>query len=249
MKKRRIRSCIFSALLLILIMSISVSGISENAFTAQKNTDKATAIADCDKENLDFVRTVNTDIPLGTDETGDARIAQSDLDTYVDENNNTFYYLSGTNTLCGFQKEDYYGFKSDSPISKEEAIRIADAFLDTVIEEFDEYTLIFSEYAERDAVYHIQYSYCINDIPTDDLINMFVQENGEIGAYLMMRRGLYKDVILPQDFSVPDHADNVINQYISLTNDGLALIRLYEERGSDDIPVMQLEAVLIKSMT
>ena len=48
---------------------------------------------------------------------------------------------------------------------------------------------------------------------------------------------------------MPDHADNVINQYISLTNDGLALIRLYEERGSDDIPVMQLEAVLIQSMT
>lgn len=248
MKKRRIRSCMFSALFLVLIMSISVSGISESAFTAQKNTDKAATIIDCDKENLNFVRTVNTDIPLGKDETGDDRIAPSTLDTYVDENNNTFYYLGGTNTLCGFQKEYYYGFQSDSPISEEKAVQIADEFLGTVIEEFDEYTLIFSEYAERDAVYHLQYSYCINDIPTDDLINMFVQENGEIGAFLMKRRGLYKDIVLPKNFSVPNDANNVIRQYISLSDEGLALVRTYEERSSDDIPVIQQEAVLIQSI-
>ena len=34
---------------------------------------------------------------------------------------------------------------------------------------------------------------------------------------------------------MPDCADNVISQSISLTDDGLALIRLYEERGSEEL--------------
>ena len=249
MKKNHcIKKFVFSALLLVFIMSISVSGVSQNDFTSQRNAEKAISILDCDKENLDFIKEVNADIPLTSDDTVGDKVAQNSLDTYVDEDKNTYYYLSGTDTLCGFQKEKYYGFESDSPISQNEAIQIANEFLDTAINEFDEYTLIFSEYAEQDAVYHIQYSYCLNDIPTDDLINIFIQESGEIGAFLMMRRGMYRDVVLPLEFSVPDNSDGVISQFISLTDAGLALIRTYEELGPNSTPVIQQEAILIQSV-
>lgn len=77
---------------------------------------------------------------------------------------------------------------------------------------------------------------------------MFIQENGEIGAFLMMRRGLYKNIVLPLEFSVSDNSDNIISQFISLTNEGLALIRTYEELGPNNTPVIQQEAILIQTV-
>ena len=64
----------------------------------------------------------------------------------------------------------------------------------------------------------------------------------------MMRRGLYKNIVLPLEFSVSDNSDNIISQFISLTNEGLALIRTYEELGPNNTPVIQQEAILIQTV-
>ena len=94
MKKNHcIKRFVFSALFLVLIMSISVSGVSQNVFTSQRNAEKATAILDCDIENLDFLKEVNADIPLTSEDAVDDKVAQNSFDTYIDEDNNTYYWL------------------------------------------------------------------------------------------------------------------------------------------------------------
>ena len=244
-KHQKIKKVAFSALLLALIVSISVSDASQNVYAYKKAVGETTATFVCSKGDLKFVEKVDIVLPLISNSTVEVRTVPSGLDTYVDENNNTYYYLSGTDTLCGFQKEKYYGFKNGSPVSQEEAIQISSRFLKSVLDEFDEYTLIFSEYVQSDAVYHIQYSYCINNIPSDDLINIFIQENGEVGAFLAMRRGLYKNIVLSKEVLALDEADEVVNRFISLTNEGLVIMNTYKTADESNTSVLQQEVVLI----
>lgn len=245
-KNHNFKKIISATLVLTFVISVSIKGGTQNVLAYQKNTEKTIASLECSKEDLKFIKKISADIPLTSEGTANAMIACNSLDMYTDEENNTYYYLSGTDALCGFQKEQYYGFKSNSPVSQDTAIQIANKFLETVLDDFDEYTLLFSEYAKCDAVYHIQYSYCINGIPTDDLINVYVQESGEIGAFLMMRRGMYKDIVLPYKISIMNRSDDVVSQFISLTNEGLALIRTYEKLDSNQIPLIQQEAILLQ---
>lgn len=248
MKKFRILSVIISSFLFTAFMSVGVSGNSQKAFIAENNTVKAARLCETHRNTLSYKEKIEVDTPMASIETGQPESVQTNLDTYVDENKNTYYYISGTDILCGFQKEYYYGFRTENPITETEAKRFAETYLKTIIPEFDEYTYIFSEYAQCDAVYHIQYSYCIEGIATDDLINIFVQENGEIGAFMMLRRSAYKNVILSNESKQllqSSASQNCVSRYISSSNDGLVLLESYEEIHADGYSYIRQQATLL----
>ena len=160
-------------------------------------------------------------------------MVERDLDVYIDQSDNTHYfYFSGTELLCGFLKSHAYFQFADPPISKNEAKSIAETYLSEVIPEFRQYRLIYFEYSEREAIYDLQYSYHINGVPTNDLINAFLQANGEIGGFMMINRGLYKDIKIDSvdvaKLSQGIAEDNFVYQYIAMSEEGLVLLQNYE---------------------
>ncbi len=150
-------------------------------------------------------------------------------DCYNDEYGNIYYFISGTDTLCGYSKKNYYGIHVENPITLEEAIAIANDYIDDVVQNFEDYSIILSKYAEVDAVYHIQYSYKIGDIPTHDLINVYVQENGEFGSYRWYNMGKFKNIKIDEEKlnSLPKD-DNIYSEFITINSEGIILVRYIE---------------------
>lgn len=246
--------------LLILLASISMLFVSANGSnnnsavgSSVSDTNTADKAIDLDgsKINLKFDNTFPVITPSASIKSEDTISSEKNYDAFVDEAKNIYYFFNGTDILCGFQKEYYYGPYTpiNEAIKESDAIVAAETYLKKVIPEFDEYTKIFCQYSEFDAVYQLQYSYHINGIATDDLINVYVQANGDIGAFMMLNRGIYKNMAIEynsiqkmQDTS----AGNFLNQYISKNDEGLVLLRNYESIDETGNATIKQTATLIK---
>lgn len=103
---------------------------------------------------------------------------------------------------------------------------ISEKYLSEIIQdEFEDYEYIFCQYSQCDAVYQIQYSYLINGILTDDLISIFIQDNGTVGAFLMPNKGVYRNVKLNEElFANIDQSDES-TQYFTKSGNKLVLVR------------------------
>lgn len=224
MFKKKIFATIIFCFMFCIICVFSKGDIrAENVYTMP--SDITLDVATEFKQNLKFKQSIV--IPLSNSVMNNKQINQSKkLDAYIDAEGNTYYFYSNTNILCGFQKEAYYGFHEEIPISKEEAVEIADAYLSKMLPEFYEYTRVFVSHAECDAVYQIQYSYCLQGILTDDLINIYVQENGTIGAFMAIKRAAFRNVHI-NDEQIKEILKNIEDKeyrYFTQTENGLALI-------------------------
>ncbi len=167
----------------------------------------------------------------------------------MDGNKNKYYFLAGTDSLCGYQKEYYYGIYTENPITEDQAIKIAEEYLSRIVPEFSAYTLLFVQYSECDIVYQLQYSYYINGIPTDDLINIYIQANGEVGAFMMPNRGAYRNLSIDPD-TIQEYIEdafnqNLVNQYITKTIDGIVIIQNYKTTDAQNREKIEQTASLI----
>ena len=197
-----------------------------------------------------YVRTETVYNPVTSAETGKTLLVERDLDVYIDESDKTqYYYFSGTELLCGFLKWHIYFQYTDSPVSENEAKSIVETYFSEVIPEFRDYRLIHFEYSEQEMVYHLQYSYHLNGVPTDDLINGFLRANGEIGGFMMINRGLYKDIKINKEdvakLSQGINDDNFVSQYIAMSEEGLVLLQDYEvQDGAGETMIDQTATLL-----
>ena len=73
------------------------------------------------------------------------------IDCYKDDKENLYYFIPNTDSQCGYSKKYYYGFFEENPISIEEAISIADTYLNEKVENFRDYVVVLSEHSEADA--------------------------------------------------------------------------------------------------
>ncbi len=178
------------------------------------------------KDSLTFVETVNIPHEEASVYSEERITTDQWLDCYKDEEENEYYFLPNTDTLCGYNKKTYYGFSEENPVGLEAAVAIADEYLSEKVENFKDYAVVLSEHVERDAVYHIQYSYLINGVATQDLINVFIQENGEIGAYFIPYWNMFKDTDVDTEKirELPDEGE-VKNEYITRNREGVVLVR------------------------
>jgi hypothetical protein len=186
-------------------------------------------------KNLKFVETIALSVPTASTNSANVIKNEKNYDTYVDEHINTYYFFKDTDTICGFQKENYYS--EYTPITKAineiEAKNVAENYLKNVIPEFNDYKQIFCQYSEFDAVYQMQYSFLLDNIATDDIINIYIQANGDVGAFMMLNRSAYRNLVIDYNCikeAMQKNVESFINQYISINNDGLVLIRTYEFR-------------------
>lgn len=181
-------------------------------------------------QSLDFRDTISIENPCISINKKDVLLNEKSLDVYMDGNKNKYYFLAGTDSLCGYQKEYYYGIYTENPITEDQAIRIAEEYLSRIVPEFSAYTLLLVQYSECDIVYQLQYSYYINGIPSDDLINIYIQANGEVGAFMMPNRGAYQNLYIDPDLTknyLEESDSNLVNQYITKTVEGVTLVQNY----------------------
>ena len=223
-------------ILKIILLIITAFALSVVSVSCVVNSNKHTSL----KDSLTFVESINIPHQEVSVYSEDIITTNQSLDCYKDNQENLYYFIPNTDTQCGYSKKYYYGFHMENPISIEEAISIANSYLNEKVESFNDYTLILSEHSATDAVYHIQYSYKINGFVTQDLINIFIQENGEIGAYLIPHMNMFKDVVADTGKinTIPSEGD-LLNEYITINSEGVILVRYLNIRNESD----QLESV------
>lgn len=194
------------------------------------------------KQSLHYQDTISTVNPCVSPFSDRVLSNEKLLDVYTDASNNRYYFRKGTDSLCGYQKEYYYGIYTENPVGETQALRIAQTYLSRLVPEFSDYTLLLVQYSECDLVYQIQYSYEINGIPSDDLIHIYIQANGEVGAFMMQNRGAYRnlrlDLQLAKNYLVAGENPALISQYITETEEGLLLVQNYltaDEQGGERV--------------
>ncbi|MFR1517386.1 MAG: hypothetical protein ACLSVG_01220 [Clostridia bacterium] len=222
-KKKFLSTALVVCIVLLIYGAVSASGV------ARKQNSEPEFITNAAKQSLNFVESLSIENPCISINAKDILSNEKSLDVYTDVNKNKYYFLKGTNTLCGYQKEYYYGVYTENPIPEEQAVRIAEEYLSRFVSEFSDYTLLFVQYSECDLVYQIQYSYYINGIPSDDFITIYIQANGEVGAFMMMNRGAYKglaiDPKLTEKYLKDTSESNIVSQYITKTAEGVVLVQ------------------------
>lgn len=104
-------------------------------------------------------------------------------DAYCTESGEYYYYFRGTDTLRFFCRTLTFD-EMNKKITKEEAAKVAEAFMKTVLTEeyFSEYT-VCSVSDLKDSLYVISYEKCVHGVPTYDCPTVWITESGEIYAF------------------------------------------------------------------
>ncbi len=121
-----------------------------------------------------------------------AELTSIPVDVYEDESQNQYCFFKGTDIFCSYQNKDFeYGVYVENPITEQEALLLAEQYLSGMIAEFDQYTHVLTQHGECEKIYFIQFSYYLFGVLSDDLINVFMQEDGMIGCVDILNRGAF----------------------------------------------------------
>ncbi len=233
------------------IYGVCASQQQENFAVAEKAQLRSVTFME-ETQSLQYRDTVVLNNLSDSTEIGRQTAARNTYAVYNDEDENT-YYLNEKNELCGFQKKSYYGMdvSADEQISKETAIQKATEYLESIFTDFDKYSLILCEYAECDKVYQLQFCYLVQNIATDDMINVYIQPDGELGAFMALNRGIYQNMAIDQNLLQQavreSNQANAETRYISLDENGPVLRYTYMEENISGEDVAQQSAVSLKA--
>lgn len=150
---------------------------NENANSEKKN-DK-----DEDNSNAEEEKTINV---LNEDVNVKYTNSEDDLDIYEDENGEDYYLKNGK--VVGFSKVKKQK-QGDKKISEKEAKEIAYEYAKNNVYEFDKYTFIEIYFIDDYDNYSINFNKKIGGYLTADLINIKIDEYGNITTFLAPRQG------------------------------------------------------------
>lgn len=173
-------------------------------------------------------------------------------DIYVDKNNNEYYMLGNDqNTLCGVKMKKIDG-DNQTPISEEEALAIAEAYLKAVIDKKHTYELTSCEIPKDRMYYEIMFVKSIKGLKTNDVVRLWINFDKEVCAFSAFNRGRYDNVNLKNNVALvaPQKgkekvADilssenfSIVDQYLSKNDEGqMVMVSVIEYSLTDGVSV------------
>ena len=223
------RKCIIVEL--IVIFTLIILGYVAVSGTEKVVCDKAGKVSSS-SDGLDYQNQINLDafnqtkvdlVFCRVDETNKNAFYDSNdvrhFDVYVDNFGTEYYYLSGTDDLCGYLYENVGNcMDGDSIISEKTALEEANNLLSSIRDK-DDYVLSNCVFNELGGYYDIEFSYVINGYKTNDIFRLWINTEGKITAFSEFNHNLYDNYQLEyEDYEkakslLTDKIDENVNDY------------------------------------
>lgn len=183
-------------------------------------------------------------------------------DVYVDDEKNEYYLLGNSNVLCGVKNSKIDG-ENATPITEEEALQLAEDYLNEIFNKNHLYELNSCEIPKDRMYYEIEYVKNNSGLKTDDTVRLWVNFDKEVCAFSAFNRGRYDNVNLNKTIAItaPQRgkekvsdilsSDNftIVDQYISKNDEGqvvmVSVIEYSLTNGTSIYPVIDEVSVVI----
>ena len=168
-------------------------------------------------------------------------------EVYVDDDDSEFYFLAGTDLLCGYLAYFHYEDVPESQaVTESECISIAQSFitdhLQTNVMTLQNMTLSSIEYIEAEGYYDVRYNYYKGQYKTDDELDLWINHEGKVVSFTQLNRGRYINTSINADdyADAEDYLDNilanssltdydVVDTYVTMDDSGdMLLVKVIE---------------------
>lgn len=161
---------------------------------------------------------------------------KTEIDVFSDLAENEYLFIKETDSFCGFAKKNFYKkyLEGEQCVPEETAITTAETYLNLYISDFKQYDRIACQYSKSDGYYQMQYCRPLNGILTDDIITVFIQADGQLGAFTAFKHGAYHDIHISEEAiaqarqAAASITDPLMYEYITSSEEGIILLQYHE---------------------
>ena len=210
----------------IIILSFSgfvyASHINNKNLTSNEYSDNIKSIKEYKEENIEIdskfiTKTGKTDKKIkidGKDVKLKYKSTNYKKDIYISEDQTE--YVFENDKLVGFIKKLDTQWRKNVNMNINSAEKIAENYLKQNIEDFSEYELTFSNYNENYGEYIFLYTYKVDGYKTSDIIQIGIEESGEITSFSMPNKDKFeehKNLKIDMNHIENEVKKNIIEEY------------------------------------